>query len=171
MTITHICDKLRALLFHTGFSYGFVANGVIYKPDGDGGFDANFDRLLKTQYRVQAPSLTRRERIGTCIDAVLLMRDLLTCEGVGSKIWLLHHLEKNKAHTILTFSAEQKTVYLELTPQFSKPWYGKEIVYENELELVRAYESNGYAVLDVTDSVRVGEPPTFLLSRLRGSVF
>ena len=41
----------------------------------------------------------------------------------------------NKVHTILTFNVSDKTIYLELTPQSNKPYYGKEIIYNNEDEL------------------------------------
>ena len=37
-----------------------------------------------------------------------------------------------KFHAILTFETEARVVYLELTPQCRKPWYGKELLYESE---------------------------------------
>ena len=56
-------------------------------------------------------------------------------------------------HTILTFSAEDKIIYLELTPQFSKKWYGQEIIYTSEQILVQEYKNNGYDIFTTTMSV------------------
>ncbi len=166
MTINEICDILRAVLFNNGFEYGFVLNGQKYKPNMDAGFDNEYYHLLQTIYCVQDPQITIGEKIGTCIDAVLVMKWLLDKKDIPNKIWLLHNKKKNKMHTILTFSAENKTVYLELTPQFSKEWYGKEIVYSSEQELLRQYENNCYDIYDVTASVIVGQQPLFLLEKL-----
>ncbi len=163
MTIAQICDTLRAALFNTGFEYGFVLNGQKYKPNMKKGFDSEYDHLSKTVYCVQDPTVTIKEKIGTCVDAVLVMQSILDKLDIPSKIWLLSDRKKNKAHTILTFSAEDKVVYLELTPQTAKSWYGQEIVYSNEQELLQAYEQNGYNISDVTGSVIVGQQPKFLL--------
>lgn len=166
MTIKEICNILRGKLYNTGFEYGFVLNGQKYKPSMDGGFDNEYYHLAKTISIVQAPEVTLAEKIGTCIDTVIVMKSILDKLNIPSKIWLLFNREKNKVHTILTFEAENKIVYLELTPQSSKTWYGQEIIYENEQEIVQEYEKNGYEITDVTDLIIVGERPYFLLSKL-----
>ena len=166
MTIKEICNILRGKLYNTGFEYGFVLNGQKYKPSMDGGFDNEYYHLAKTISIVQAPEVTLAEKIGTCIDTVIVMKSILDKLNIPSKIWLLFNKEKNKVHTILTFEAENKIVYLELTPQSSKTWYGQEIIYENEQEIVQEYEKNGYEITDVTDLIIVGERPYFLLSKL-----
>ena len=167
MKIVEICDALRAELMNNGYQYGFIVDGQIYKPNMAGGFDAAFYHLANTISRVQDPVLTRRKKVGTCIDAVLVMQQILNECNVPSKIWLLYQKEKNKVHTVLTFAAECKTVYLELTPQSSKPWYGQEIVYENEQAFLQAQQNNGNEVTDVTEKVIVGERPHFLLEKLK----
>ena len=167
MRIKEICDILRAELFHNGYEYGFISNGQRYKPNMKDGFDHEYYRLSKTVYSVQDPAVTMKEKIGTCVDAVLVMKFVLDQYGVTSKIWLLYNRTKNKVHTLLTFAAEDQTVYLELTPQSSKPWYGQEIVYPSEQALIREYEDSGYDVSDVTDAVVVGEQPFFLLEKLK----
>lgn len=95
------------------------------------------------------------------------MKAFLEEQDVSCKIWLLHNKQRNKMHTILTFYAENKVVYLELTPQSGKPWYGKEIIYDNEQGLLDEYKKNNYEIVDVTECVIIGEAPEFLLSRLR----
>lgn len=166
MTIKEICNILRGKLYNTGFEYGFVLNGQKYKPSMDGGFDNEYYHLAKTISIVQAPEVTLAEKIGTCIDTVIVMKSILDKLNIQSKIWLLFNREKNKVHTILTFEAENKIVYLELTPQSSKTWYGQEIIYENEQEIMQEYEKNGYEITDVTDLIIVRERPYFLLSKL-----
>ena len=167
MTMDQICDILRAELLNNGYEYGFVLSGQKYKPNMQDGFDHEYYDLSKTIYRVQDPGVTMKEKIGTCIDAVLVMKLLLDKYSVPSKIWLLYHKKKNKVHTILTFQVESKIVYLELTPQSSKPWYGKEIVYANDQELLQQYENDGYDISDVTQSIVIGRQPEFLLAKLR----
>lgn len=61
----------------------------------------------------------------------------------------------------MTFEAEGKVVYLELTPQSSKSWYGKEIIYDNEQEFLQEYKRNNYDVSDVTNVIVIGEQPMF----------
>jgi len=85
---------------------------------------------------------------------------------VPCKLWLLHNKTKNKVHTIPTFEAEGKVVYLELTPQSAKPWYGKELVYNNEQDFLQEYQKTDYDVSDVTNRVIIGEQPIFLLEKL-----
>ena len=166
MTVTHLCDILRKELLENSYEYGFLLNGVRVKPDFTAGFDREYDRLARTAYRVQPASLTRREKIGTCIEAVLVMKELLDQQGVPNKIWLLFQPEKGKAHTVLTFQVEGKTVYLELTPQSAKPWYGKELVYDNEEMFKQAWHQKGFESYDVTGQIEIGQPPRFLLERL-----
>ena len=166
MTIKEICDILRAKLYNNGFEYGFIVEGRKYKPNMLNGFDEEYYKLSITIYTVQDPAVTLKEKIGTCVDSVLAMKFLLDDLNVPSKIWLLCHKKKNKVHTILTFAAEGKIVYLELTPQFAKPWYGKEIVYANEQELLSEYENNDYNVSDVTNLFVVGQQPYFLLNKI-----
>lgn len=167
MRICEICGALKAELYHNGYEYGFIANGQKYKPNMNGGFDHEYYRLSETLYCVQEPNITMKEKIGTCVDAVLVMRWLLDCMGVPSKIWLLYDCRKNKAHTVLTFEAEGKAVYLELTPQSSKPWYGHEIVYPDIQAFLQEQENAGYEVTDVSELIMIGKQPAFLLEKLR----
>ena len=167
MKIAEISDILRQELYQSGYRYGFYYDGRKYVPDFSNGFDAEFFNLQKAIYRIQNPRDTMKEKIGTCVDAVLVMRWLLNKHNIPSKIWLLYNKQKNKVHTILTFEAENKIVYLELTPQSSKAWYGKEIIYSNEQEFLSEYEKNDYDVSDVTDSIVIGQQPEFLLAKLR----
>ena len=166
MTIKEICDILKSDLYNNGFEYGFILNSQKYKPNMNAGFDKEYYHLSKTIYLVQDPMVTLKEKIGTCIDSVLVMKSILDKLGVLCKIWLLHNKKKNKAHTILTFSAEDKIVYLELTPQSSKKWYGKEIIYSSEQELLQEYKNNGYDISDVTNLIIIGEQPLFLLDTI-----
>ena len=166
MTIKEACDLLKDELMDNGYEYGFFLNGITYKPDFTKGFDKDFfDRLLK-EYRVQDPRDTRQAKVGTCHDAVVLMRSILDKHSIPSKIWLLHEVKSGKFHTVLTFYLENKVIYLELTPQSGKPWYGKELVFESEQSFMAGYLDDGYEVIDVTDSVIIGETPDFVLSRM-----
>ena len=166
MTIKDACDLLKEELLDNGYEYVFYLNGVAYKPDFSQGFDnAFFERLLK-EYRVQDPEDTKQAKVGTCHDAVVLMKSILDGYSVPSKIWLLHDMKKEKFHTVLTFYLEGKVIYLELTPQSGKPWYGKEKVFESEQKFIDGYKEDRYEVIDVTDSVIIGETPDFVLSRM-----
>ena len=166
MTITEICTMLRNELFNTGYEYGFIANGKRYKPDMSNGFDSEYYQKSLTIYRVQDPCVTKKEKLGTCVETVLVIKQLLDELHVPCKLWLLHNKSKNKVHTIPTFEAEGKVVYLELTPQSAKPWYGKEIVYNSEQEFLDEYTKNNYDVSDVTNAIVIGEQPMFLLEKL-----
>ena len=168
MTIIEICDMLKKELLNNGYEYGFVVNGKKYRPDMNNGFDNEYYQYSLTIYRVQDPHVTMKEKIGTCVDAVLVMKRILDIHGIPSKIWLLYNKMKNKVHTVLTFEAESKVVYLELTPQSGKAWYGKELVYEDEQMFLQELEKQNYEVSDVTDSIRIGQQPKFLLEKLRG---
>ena len=79
---------------------------------------------------------------------------------------MLHEVKSGKFHTVLIFYLEDKVIYLELTPQSGKPWYGKELVFESEQGFMAGYPEDGYEVIDVTDSVIIGDKPDFLLSRM-----
>jgi len=166
MTINQICNILRDELFNTGYEYGFIANGNKYKPDMYNGFDNEYYQNSLTLYRVQDPSITKKEKIGTCVETVLVIKQLLDDLHVPCKLWLLHNKTKNKVHTIPTFEADGKVVYLELTPQSSKAWYGKEIIYDNEQEFLQEYKGNNYDVTDVTNRIIIGDQPLFLLEKL-----
>ncbi len=161
MGINDICDLLRQEFYHN-YEYGFYLDGEKYKPNVKKGFDKEFLILLQTSYIVQNPTDTLREKIGTCIDVDVAMGELLKSIKISYKIWLLHDKNKSKKHTILTFEAEGKVVYLELTPQSSKPWYGKEIVYICEKALINDFQSKNYDITNVTEKIVIGAPPEFL---------
>ncbi len=162
MTINEICDELRRELYNNGYEYGFYLNGKKYKPDFTKGFDEEYGRLSKSIYRIQNPEDTIGQKIATCIDSVLVMGTILDSLSVSYKIWLPHSAKDNYSHTILTFEAESKIVYLELTPQSNKPWYGKEIVYNNEQELIEAFSKNNQKITDVTNKIHIGNFPDSL---------
>lgn len=166
MTSVEICNRLRQELFNNGYEYGFYFEGKKYKPDMSKGFDCEYYDLSTTIYRIQEPADTIREKIGTCVDAVVLMKKILDDYSVSNKIWLLHYKSKNTVHTILTFEAENKIVYLELTPQSGKPWYGKEVIYDSEEDFLMEYSDNGYDVTNITNSIVISQPPDFLLTKL-----
>ena len=135
-------------------------------PDMSNGFDKEFfDRLL-SEYHVQNPRDTMQAKVGTCNDIVVLMKAILDEQSVPSKIWLLHDRQYGTFHTVLTFYIENKTIYLELTPQSAKSWYGKEIVFDNEQGFISEYSKDACEVIEITDSVVVGEAPEFILSRM-----
>lgn len=166
MTIQEACDLLKDELLDNGYEYGFYLNGVKHRPDPALGFDAGFQRALLTDYRIQEPADTQREKIGTCNDVALLMKALLASRGVPGKIWLPDYARGKKFHAILTFEAEARVVYLELTPQSRKPRYGKELLYTSEARLISEYRKADCELIDVTDSVRAGAAPGFILSRI-----
>lgn len=165
-TIQGLCNRLKEELLNTGYEYGFFLNGKTYKPDIDRGFDKEFNNSLVKLSRVQDPVDTVREKVGTCIDAVVLMKSILSEYEVSSKIWLVQNRTSHSPHTVLTFEAEGKIIYLELTPQSKKPWYGKEKIYEDEKQFIGEWVSNNYSISDVTDAVIVGERPDFILSTI-----
>lgn len=167
MTIREICELLKSELFGRGYEYGFFLDGKKYKPNMEKGFDREYYHLSTTIYRVQNPLVTMREKIGTCVDAVMVMKMLLDQQKVPNTIWLLHHKLTRKVHTILTFEAENQVVYLELTPQFSKDHYGQEILYANLQDFLSFYAQSGFEVTNVTDAITVGQPPVFLLEKIQ----
>ena len=77
MTIGEICDILRTELLSKDYEYGFVLNGQKYKPNMENGFDNEYYHLSTTVYCVQDPTITMKEKIGTCIDTVLVMKLIL----------------------------------------------------------------------------------------------
>lgn len=97
MNIAEICDILRQELYQSGYLYGFYSDGRKYLPDFSNGFDKEFFNLQKNLYRIQDPQDTMKEKIGTCIDAVIVMKTILDELNVQSKIWLLHH-NLNRTH-------------------------------------------------------------------------
>ena len=164
--IQRICKLLKDELLDNGYEYGFYLNGKTYKPDMSKGFDEGFFNRLLSEYRIQNPQDTKREKVGTCHDIVVLMKAILDEQSIPSKIWLIHNRQCGRFHMVLTFCLDNKTVYLELTPQSSKPWYGKEIVYDNEQGFITELSKDGSEVIEITDSVIVGEAPDFVLSRM-----
>jgi hypothetical protein len=167
MTINKICDLLRSEFINNGYEYGFYLDGRRYTPDKSLGFDREYLRLSETIYRVQNPNDTKRERLGTCIDTCLLIKTLLAEKNICTKIWLICHRERKSVHTIPTFEAEGKIVYLELTPESKKPWYGKEIIYSSEEEFLSAFDTDCFDIFEVTRDIIVEEAPEFLLSHTR----
>jgi|GEM_PF-443275 len=166
MLINEACELLKKELLDNGYEYGFYLNGAVHKPDMTNGFDKEFFELLMSEYRVQAPEDTMRAKVGTCNDAVVLMKAILDEHGVPSKIWLLNDKRNKKLHTVLTFYLEGKTVYLELTPQSGKPWYGKELVFDSERSFMNEFGGDEREVIDVTDEVLIGLAPDFILRRV-----
>ena len=166
MLIREACELLKKELLGNGYEYGFCRNGKTYRPDTSRGYDSEFFELLLSEYRLQSPEDTRTAKVGTCHDVVILMRSILGEHGVPSKAWLLHDEQRGKFHTVLTFEAEGKTVYLELTPRSGKPWYGKELVFDSDQDFLAQYAQNGCEVIEVTDSLIVGKAPDFVLSRM-----
>ena len=163
MEVSRMFDWLRNELYNNNYEYGFYLEGKKYKPNMNNGFDKEFFELLLTKYKVQNPIDTMREKIGTCNDVVLVMKKILDEEKINNKIWLLHNIEKNKVHTILTFKICEKIVYLELTPQSNKSNYAKEIIYNTEEEFINYFEKQGFEVIDITNDIIPGEYPNFSL--------
>ena len=166
MTINEICNILKKELLDNNYKYGFTVNGTKYMPNINNGFDEEYYNLSMTIYVVQKPVTTMKEKIGTCVDSCMVMRYILNKHNISNKIWLLHNKQRNKVHTILTFNFDNKVVYLELTPQSTKPNYGKEIIYNNEEDLLLEYKNNGIEIENVTDRIVVGEQPHFLLEKI-----
>ncbi len=166
MKITEICDILKQELYQNEYQYGFYYDNRKYTPDLSNGFDEEFFNLQKSIYRIQDPQDTMKYKIGTCIDAVIVMKSILDKINVKSRVWLLYHTVKKTPHTILTFEAEEKLVYLELTPQSNKVWYGKEIIYSNEYDLIKDHQEKNFTVTEVTDKIVIGAHSDSLLQHL-----
>ena len=90
MKINEICNVLRDELFNNDYKYGFVIDNKRYTPNKTGGFDYEYYNLTMTVYRIQNPLITMQEKIGTCIDACLVMKYILKEHEIFSKIWLLY---------------------------------------------------------------------------------
>ena len=163
MTETQLCTILKQELFDKDYDYGFFFEGKKYIPNTESGFDAAFALAMKELYRIQEPSVTMVEKIGTCLDTVLVMKALLAPMNIPNKIWLVLHCATKAPHTVLTFVSEGKVVYLELTPWSNKPWYGKELIYDDEKAFLTHFTAEGYRVIDVTDKVIPGDSPSSLL--------
>ena len=164
--ITRISNLLRGELYNTGYQYGFFWNGRRVVPDFTIGFDEVFGRLLTTEYRIQDPETTRKEKVGTCLDAVLVMKELLREAGKDGKIWMLFQKERKKFHSVLTFEVDDEIVYLELTPQSGKENYGKELVFDREDAFHQYWEEMNYTVQEITETCIPGIKPEFLLKQL-----
>ena len=104
-----------------------------------------------------------KEKIGTCIAAVIATHSILDDINVHSHISLSSHTAKRTPHTILTFEAEEKLVYLELTPQSNKPWYGKEIIYNDERDLIKEFRGKDFVIIEVTEKIIIGDHSEALL--------
>ena len=169
LEITRICDILRGELYENGYRYGFCLNGRKVVPDTSKGYDADFGRLLGEQYLIQAPETTRKEKVATCLDAVMVMRELLSGNGISSRIWMVFQKEKRKPHSVLSFVIGGVLVYLELTPQSGKKNYAKELLFESESEFIRYWEDMGYTVHEITDVCLPGRKPYFFLDLLKQS--
>ena len=74
MLIKETCKLLKQELLDNGYEYGFYLNGKTYKPDMTKGFDKEFFDRLQTEYCIQDPEDTMKAKVGTCNDAVVLMR-------------------------------------------------------------------------------------------------
>ena len=159
MKIAEICTLLKRELYENNYQYGFYFGGIKYMPDFKNGFDEEFFKLSKTVYRIQNPQDTMKEKIGNCIDAVIVMKIILDEINVPSKIWLLYHNLKKTPHTILTFEAEEKLVYLELTPQSNKPLYDYLVFKKTR----RIAPTRFVIQLSVLSSLLVGLPSRLLM--------
>ena len=66
----------------------------------------------------------------------------------------------------MSFEAENKIVYLELTPQSNKPNYGKAIIFDNIEQLITMFQNDGIDIIDVTDQLTIGEQPLVLINKI-----
>jgi hypothetical protein len=57
----------------------------------------------------------------------------------------------------VTFDSEEKVIYVELTPESSKSWYGQEIIYDNENDFISFFSNQNYEVTDVTEKIVIGD--------------
>ena len=163
---TSVCNILREELFENGYLYGFFLNGNKIVPDMSKGVDEEFDRLLKTEYRIQSPAITKREKVATCLDAVLVMKEILCANCIDSKIWMIFQREKKKCHAVLTFVIDGTVVYLELTPQSGKENYGEELFFINQKAFIDYWKEMNYVVQEITDACIIGSKPDFFLHAL-----
>ena len=98
--LARICGLLKDELLDNGYSYGFYLKGRRIVPNVSLGFDEEFARLITTEYRIQSPEISRREKVATCLDAVLVMEDILNGQDIESKIWMIYQTEKESSFRI-----------------------------------------------------------------------
>ena len=165
--IVEMCELLRKELFENGYSYGFFLDEKKVVPNISLCFDEEFYRLLTTEYRIQSPEISKREKVATCLDAVLIMKEILLNRDIESKIWMIFQEERKKVHSVLSFELLGQVVYLELTPQSGKKNYGKEILFGSEEEFVEYWEEQNYLVREITHLCEPGAEPTFFLEMLK----
>ena len=165
--IVEMCELLRKELFENGYSYGFFLDEKKVVPNISLGFDEEFYRLLTTEYRIQSPEISKREKVATCLDAVLIMKEILLNRDIESKIWMIFQEERKKVHSVLSFELLGQVVYLELTPQSGNKNYGKEILFGSEEEFVEYWEEQNYLVREITHLCEPGAEPTFFLEMLK----
>ncbi len=163
-----LLQLLKTELLDNGYSYGFYLDNRRIVPDMSLGFDEEFSRLITTEYRIQAPEITKREKVATCLDTVLVMKEILDKQNIESKIWMIFQKEKKKVHAILTFELLSQVVYLELTPQSGKSNYGKELLFADEEELSRYWTEQGYQIQDITGICIPGAEPSFFMNMVKG---
>lgn len=166
--ILEVCRFLKGELLDNGYCYGFYLRDRRIIPNTSMGFDEEFASLLTTEYRIQQPEVSKREKVATCLDAVLIMKEILSEQDIACKIWMIFQKEKRKVHSVLTFELEGMLVYLELTPQSGKSNYGKELLFGNEKEFFSYWEKQGYIVSDITSMCTLGENPSFFMDLLKG---
>ena len=166
-SLNEICQLLKDELLDNGYMYGFYLRDKRVIPNMSIGFDEEFANLLTSEYRIQKPMVSRREKVATCLDTVLIMKEILFEQDVESKIWMLFLREKRKVHSVLTFEMDEKIVYLELTPQSGKSNYGKEILFESIEGFVSYWEQQGYIVSDITELCVPGANPTSFMDLLK----
>ena len=157
MKIIEIVKVLKDELYGNGYEYGFIVKGKVYKPNKVKGLDAEFYENAKNISVIQEPMFTMKSKIGTCVDTCVLMKSILDNRGISNKVWLLYNEIKNKVHTIVTFDSEEKVIYVELTPESSKSWYGQEIIYDNENDFISFFSNQNYEVTDVTEKIVIGD--------------
>lgn len=162
MTIQEARDLLKGELPDSGYEYGFYLNGAKHRPDPARGFGVGFQRALLTDYRIQNPADPQREKIGTCSDVTLLMKILPASRDVPGKIWLPDYARGKKFHAILTFETEARVVYLELPPNPESPGMERNC----STQAKPGYRKADCKLTDITDSVRAGSAPEFILSRI-----
>lgn len=165
--IKEVCGLLKDELLDNGFLYGFYLNDKRVVPDISLGFDKEFARLLTTEYRVQSPEVTRREKVATCLDAVVVMKDILKLKNIDSTIWMIYKKEKHKVHSVLTFEISDKVVYLELTPQSGKANYGKEILFDSVKDFEDYWINQGYILKNIDALCIPGVNPSFFTDMLK----
>lgn len=80
--IVEILRLLKTELLDNGYLYGFYLNNRRVVPNMSLGFDEEFSRLITTEYRIQSPEITKREKVATCLDAYLELTPQSGNDGV-----------------------------------------------------------------------------------------